>query len=123
MSYQATIWHYPRCSKSRKTLAILRDKGLTTDVRRYLEAPPTREEIAEVLADLQADPAALVRTSEDLFEELEIDEDELDADSVATLLAEYPKLMQRPVVFTERGTLIGRPPERVYEIMPVRQPD
>ncbi len=120
MSNQATIWHYPRCSKSRKTLAILRDHGLTTEVRRYLEDPPSPEEVAAALTGLDSDPLELVRTSEELFSELALDADALDAASIADLLAEHPKLIQRPVVFTDRGTVIGRPPEKVYEILPPR---
>lgn len=117
MSHQATIWHYPRCSKSRKTLAILRDQGLTTDVRRYRDDPPTRDELIDVLNSLDDEPIALVRTGDDGFAKLGIDADGLDKTAIADLLAEHPELMQRPVVFTEGGTIIGRPPERVYEIL------
>lgn len=117
MSDQATIWYYPRCSKCRKTLAILRDQGLDTEVRRYRDEAPSREELIEVLAKVDDDPVALVRTSDDLFAELDVDADELDEAAVADLLVEHPELIQRPVVFTDKGTVIGRPPERVYEIL------
>lgn len=115
---EVRILHNPRCSKSRQALALLEDRGVEPTVVRYLDEPLTRDELAALLARLDGDPAALVRTGEALFKELGVDRSTLDdAGVVADLLAEHPKLMERPVVDVGDRAVIGRPPERVLELV------
>lgn len=117
MGDKATIWHYPRCSKSRKTLAILRDQGLDITVRRYLDDPPSSEELADAVDGLDIDAYELIRTKEDRYKELDVDEEAMSDDDWLQLMADNPKLIQRPVVFTDNGVALGRPPENVYDIL------
>lgn len=118
MSSDVTIWHYPRCSKSRKALALLRDQGLDVTVRRYLEDPPETATLEEAIEELGVAARELVRTHEELYSELDIGdrEDDMDHGDWIELLAEHPKLLQRPLVFTDTGAVVGRPPERVLKL-------
>ena len=120
MSIEATIWHYPRCSKSRKTLAILRDKEAAITLRPYLDDPPTVQELAQAVDRLNISPEALVRKTESLFKELDADTSTFDDQQWLELLARHPKLIERPLVFTDAGAVIGRPPENVQKILPGR---
>lgn len=117
MSTEVTIWHYPRCSKSRKTLAILRDEQAELTIRRYLDDPPGKKRLAEAVDQLGISPRQLVRTNEDLYGEVVDDADSLDDGEWIELLAEHPRLLQRPVVFTDAGAVVARPPERVLELL------
>ena len=117
MADEATIWHYPRCSKSRKTLALLRDAEFDVQVRRYLDDPPSVDELAEAVGQLDISAEKLVRTKEDRYAELDVDEETMNEDDWLQLLADNPKLIQRPVVFTSQGAALGRPPEAVREIL------
>ena len=115
---EVRILHNPRCSKSRQALALLTDRGVDPTVVRYLDEPLARGELVELLDRLGGDPAALVRTGEPLFRELGVDRSSLDdAAAVADLLAEHPKLLERPVVVVGDRAVIGRPPERVLELL------
>lgn len=115
---EVRILHNPRCSKSRQALALLEERGVEPTVVRYLDEPLGRDELADLLGRLDAEPAALVRTGEALFKELGVDRATLgDADVVADLLAEHPRLMERPVVIAGGRAVIGRPPEQVLELI------
>lgn len=110
-----TIWHNPRCSKSRAALEILQQAGMTPAVRLYLDAPPTPDELREVLRRLGASPRACLRTAEAPYQELGLagaNEDELIA-----AMAEHPILIERPIVIAGDRAVIGRPPERVREVL------
>ena len=110
------IWHNPSCSKSRQALALLEERGLEPTVRKYLEDPPTAEELRAVLKKMGTeDPHALVRKREKLYGELGVDE--LSASEVITTMAENPKLIERPVVITSKGARIGRPTEAILEVL------
>lgn len=117
MSEKVTIWHYPRCSKSRQTMEILEGEELDIDERRYLDDPPDADTLADVVDRLGIEPRQLVRTKESLYRELDVDEDSYTDRDWLELMAEYPKLIQRPVVLTDAGAAIGRPPEAVREIL------
>ncbi len=117
MPSSATIWHYPRCSKSRKTLALLRETDLSIDIRRYLDDPPSAEELRQALDALGIDAQELVRKKEDQFKALNIDEDALDEGDWIDLMVQYPKLIERPVVLTDEGAILGRPPEAIHSII------
>ena len=117
MTDHATIWHYPRCSKSRKTLALLEAADLTVEIRPYQQDPPDAEQLAIVIERLGISPRELVRRGDKFFKELAIDADSLDDQGWIDLMVEHPRLIERPVVLTDKGAVIGRPPERIKEIL------
>ncbi|MEZ4468094.1 MAG: arsenate reductase (glutaredoxin) [bacterium] len=106
-----TIWHNPRCSKSRETLKLLQELGQQPTIRLYLEDPPSAAEIQDALARLGIPPRALVRRSEEAFKAQGL-KDADDATLIAAMAAE-PKLIERPVVFVGPKAALGRPPEAV----------
>lgn len=110
-----TIWHNPRCSKSRQTLAIVQDAGPVT-IRTYLEDAPSEAEIREVLAGLGVPAIQLMRRGEADFKALGLSKDD-DEDALIAAMANTPKLIERPVVITPKGVRLGRPPEAVIEIL------
>lgn len=108
-----TLWHNPRCSTSRKTLELLREKGIEPNVRLYLEDAPTRAELEEVTARLPGGVSSLVRWKEAEAAPLK---GAADADLLAAL-AETPRLIERPVLIRDGEARVGRPPETVLEIL------
>ena len=106
------IWHNPRCSKSRQTLALLE----APDIRLYLQDPPDAAEITQALRLLDIPAIKLVRRGEAAFKELGLTKDTPDAALVATMAA-HPILIERPVVFANGKAALGRPPEAVLEIL------
>ncbi|TRW78275.1 arsenate reductase (glutaredoxin) [Mycolicibacterium sp. 018/SC-01/001] len=111
----ARILHNPRCTTSRKTLDLLREAGIEPEVVLYLKNPPSRSELAAMIADAGLDVRAAVRTREKLYTELGLasasDDELLDA------MVEHPILIERPFVVTGEGTRLARPLERVREIL------
>ncbi|WP_431233489.1 arsenate reductase (glutaredoxin) [Mycolicibacterium psychrotolerans] len=111
----STIYHNPRCSTSRKTLELLRDNGITPEIVEYLKTPPSRAEIAKLIADAGIEVRAAVRKRESLYSELNLadagDDELLDA------MAANPILIERPFVVTDKGTRLARPIESVHEIL------
>lgn len=110
-----TIWHNPRCSKSRQTLALLQDRGVEIVERRYLEAPPTRDEITAALSALGISAGELLRRGEAQFKSLELGKDAPDA-ALLDAMAEHPVLIERPIVFKGSRAVLGRPPENVLAL-------
>ena len=111
-----TIWHNPRCSKSRETLQLLTDRGLDPEVRLYLDNPPDPEELRRAL-DLLGRPAIdLVRTKEPEFKTEGLTKDSPE-DMLIAAMAGTPKLIERPVVFANGKAALGRPPENVLSIL------
>ncbi len=115
-SDQVTIWHNPRCSKSRATLAILEAMNVEPVVVRYLENPPTVVEISRVLDLLGIAPRELMRGGEAAYTENNLDADDLDDDTLIAAMAAEPILIERPVVIRGQRARLGRPPERVREL-------
>ena len=111
-----TIWHNPRCSKSRETLALLTARGLDPVVRNYLQDPPTAAEIAAALKALGLPAHDLLRKGEPAFRELGLSPDMAEADLIAAMAAN-PVLIERPVVFKDGRGAVGRPPEAVLAIL------
>ena len=114
---QVTIYHNPRCSKSRATLALLEERGIEPRIVRYLETPPTADELREVLAALGMSPRALLRTGEAAYRELDLARDTLGDDALIETMATHPRLIERPIVIAGGHARIGRPPEAVLEIL------
>ena len=111
-----TIWHNPRCSKSRATLALVEAKGITPEVRLYLEDAPRLDELRDVLGLLGIDADQLVRRNEAAFKDAGLTKTSSNQDILAAMAAN-PKLIERPIVFADGKAAIGRPPEAVLEIL------
>lgn len=112
-----TIWHNPRCSKSRTTLGLLEDRGLEPEIVLYTETPPSKEEIENVLNLLGLEPLALMRKGEAVFKENNLSEPSLSRDDLITAMVENPILIERPVVLANGKAALGRPPEDVLKIL------
>jgi arsenate reductase (glutaredoxin) len=110
------IWHNPGCSKSRQALALLQEHGVEPRVVKYLEEPPTKERLLEVLALLGLEASALVRKQEKAFAELGLS-GVSDRDRLVAAMADHPILIERPVVIASNRAVVGRPPERVLELV------
>ena len=110
------IYHNPRCSKSRATLELLRTRGIEPEIIEYLKTPPAAQALKVLLGKLGLAPRDIVRTGEAEFKEAGIDLSAADDETVLTLIADDPKVLQRPIVETERDARIGRPPEQVLEL-------
>ncbi len=111
-----TIWHNPRCSKSRQTLALLEARGIAPRVRRYLDRPPSPAELREAARLLGRPVIAFTRTGEARFRELGLS-GESDDETLIAALAENPRLIERPIVFANGKAALGRPPEAVLDIL------
>lgn len=111
-----TIWHYNRCSKSRKTLAMLEERDLDIEIRAYLDDPPTVERLDEVLSQLDMEPREFMRTKEDAYRQAGLDDESLDRDALLAAMVEHPKLIERPVVIYGDRVALGRPPENILDL-------
>ena len=112
-----TIYHNPRCTKSRQTLQLIRDTGVEPTIVEYLDNPPTVEELDGLVKKLGIEPADLFRRKEALFKELGLVGKELSRNEALQTLAENPKLIERPLVVKGRKAVLGRPPENVNELL------
>jgi len=111
-----TIWHNPRCSKSRNAVTLLEEKGIEADVVKYLDTPPSREELVSVLKMLGISARELMRTKEDLYKELNLKE-ETDEDKLIDAMVKNPKLIERPIVIKDGKAAIGRPIENIIDLL------
>lgn len=116
MTQEVTIYHNPRCSKSRQALALLEARGLPVRVIEYLRTPPSRSEIETLLRQLGMPAASLVRKSEEIFRTAFAGRDLDEADWIDAM-AEHPILIERPIVVAGERAVVGRPPERVLDIV------
>lgn len=112
-----TIYHNPRCSKSRKTLELIRERGGEPTIVEYLSAPPSKEELRDLLQKLGLSPRELMRRRESVYQERNLDDPSLSDEELIDAMIEHPILIERPIVVTERGARICRPPEAVFEIL------
>ncbi len=110
------IFHNPRCSKSRQTLAILESEEKDVEIINYLDTPPTFEQLKEILSILSLAPADLMRKGEDKYKELNLDNTAHDDDELINIMVTNPILIERPIVITNGKAIIGRPPELVKDI-------
>ncbi len=115
-----TIWHNPRCSKSRQTLELLQENGIDPVVRHYLTDPPSADDILAVGKKMDQPISELTRQGEKIFKDLGLSLDGDDA-VLAAALAAHPVLIERPIVMTETKAAIGRPPESVLDILPTNK--
>ena len=113
---RVTIWHNPRCSKSRETLALIEAQGIQPEVRLYIDAPPSLAELVEALAHLNLPARRLARASEAAFRALNLPADADDM-SILAALATNPSLIERPLVLANGKAALGRPPESVLAIL------
>ena len=111
-----TIYHNPRCSKSRQTLALLEEKGVEFEIQEYLKDAPAKADIKDLLKKLDKKPIEIMRTKEKIITELNINLSELSDVELIELMLDYPILIERPIVVTEESARIGRPPESVLEL-------
>ena len=111
-----TIYHNPRCSKSRNTLAQLQEHGVDPEIVLYLETPPDIAEIRALLGKLGITPAELVRRGEADYKACGLSRDSTD-EALLTAMAAHPKLIERPIVVRGERAVLGRPPENVLELI------
>ena len=114
---RTTIYHNPRCSKSRQTLALLEERGIAPRVVDYLKTPPSAAELKTILKKLGLRPRDLMRKGEPLYAELGLKDRDLDDDALIALMVANPILIERPIVVSGGKAAIGRPPECVLEIL------
>ena len=112
-----TIWHNPRCGKSRQTLALLQENGVTPTIREYLKQPPSKAEVETLLDMVGGEPGALIRDGEAEFKALGRKKAEMSKADIARAIAAHPILLQRPIVVSARKAAIGRPPEAVLPLL------
>lgn len=111
------IYHNPRCSKSRQTLALLEDNGIEPTIIRYLDDMPSKDELENILGLLGLEPLDIMRTKEPEFKAAGLDSDKLTRDEQLSLLIKNPKLLERPIVVAKGKAAIGRPPENVLSLI------
>jgi arsenate reductase len=114
---KVTIWHNPRCSKSRETLALLQERDIEPTVVEYLKTPPSVTEIERALGLLGVDARGLIRDNEASYQRMHADDPSLNRRQLLELMHAHPELIQRPVVFANGKARIGRPPDAVLEIL------
>jgi arsenate reductase len=112
-----TIYHNPKCSKSRQTLELLKEKGITPTVIEYLKTPPTVETLKVILGQLGMAPRDLMRKKEDIYTELKLDNLSLSEDDLIDSMVRHPILIERPIVLANGKAALGRPPEQVLDIL------
>ena len=112
-----TIWHNPRCSKSRGALELLHGRGIQPHVIDYRENPPDARELSRVLDLLHIQPRELMRRDEPEYAQLKLDQPSLTRDQLIAAMVAHPILIQRPIVIANGKAAIGRPPEAVLSIL------
>ena len=114
---KVTIFHNPRCSKSRQTLALLEERGIEPKVVRYLDDPPDAETLRSLLKKLGLTARDLIRTGEPEYRALDLGRPELGENDLLEAMAAHPRLIQRPIVVAGKNARLGRPPAAVLEIL------
>jgi len=111
------IYHNPRCSKSRATLALLRENGVEPDIVKYLDAPPDAAQLKAITGKLNCSIRDILRSGESIYRELGIQDSAPAEDALIDIVAAHPQLLQRPIVIHGKRAAIGRPPENVLAIL------
>jgi arsenate reductase len=112
-----TIYHNPRCSKSRQALQLLEERGIEPDIIKYLETPPDAATLDKILKQLKMEPRDLMRKGEAEYKELGLADESLSREQLILAMVENPKLIERPIVINKGKAALGRPPENVLEIL------
>lgn len=113
-----TIYHNPRCSKSRQTLALIEEQGIAPEIVKYLDDTPTADELKGLFAKLgYSSVRDMMRIKEDVYKELSLGEDSVTDDQLFNAMAANPKLIERPIVVNGDKAAMGRPPEQVLDIL------
>ncbi|MCI0733662.1 MAG: arsenate reductase (glutaredoxin) [Methylococcaceae bacterium] len=112
-----TIYHNPRCSKSRQTLQLLRDRGVEPIIIDYLSTPPSFDDLSEILNRLKIEPRDLMRKQEPEYREAGLDDPGLSREQLIRGMVENPKIIERPIVVAGDKAALGRPPENVLSIL------
>ena len=113
-----TLYHNPRCSKSRSALQLLEERGLTPTIVRYLETPLSAAQLTDLLGKLAISARQLLRTGEEEYKALGLSDAQLTEEQLIAAMASQPKLIERPILVVADKAVIGRPPENILEILP-----
>ena len=111
------IFHNPRCSKSRQTLALLEENGETPQIIEYLDTPPTEDELTYIINELGVQPRDLMRKGEAEYKDLNLIDENLDKNALIAAMVQNPRLIERPIVIKNGKVAVGRPPENVLSIL------
>jgi arsenate reductase (glutaredoxin) len=117
MASKVRMYHNPRCTKSRETLALLREQGVEPEIIEYLKDPPSASEVEALITQLKLDPHAILRTKEEPYKKLKLSPKSTKA-AIAKAIEREPVLLERPIVVVGKRAAIGRPPENVLAILP-----
>ncbi len=112
-----TIYHNPRCSKSRQTLEIIKKQGISPEIREYLKDPITEEEMQSLLEKLHRSAKDIIRKNEAEYKENNLSDSSLTEEELIKAMVKYPKLIERPIVVKGNNAVLGRPPEDVLKIL------
>jgi arsenate reductase len=112
-----SIYHNPRCSKSRQTLALLKQKGFKANIIEYLKTPPDIETLTTIIQQLGISPRALLRKGEAMYKELNLKDESFSDQQLIQAMCDNPKLIERPIVIYNGKAKLGRPPESALEIL------
>lgn len=110
------IYHNPRCSKSRQALALLEEQGEAFEVINYIEHPLDNATISDLLVNLGLSARELMRKGEDTYKELNLGNPDLSEAQLVQALADYPRLIERPIVVKDNRAIVARPPEKLLEL-------
>jgi len=116
MSKVATIYHNPRCSKSRQALAILEETGTSVEIIEYLKVPPTQEKLTQLITMLNIPPHDILRTKENAYKQCGLSSNSTTEDIIKAI-NENPILLERPIVIVGQAAIIGRPPENICQLL------
>ena len=117
ISPKVEIYFNPRCRKSRETLQIIREKDIEPEIHYYMDNPPSKEELSEVLRKMGRRPREIFRKSEPLYKNLGLKNKDLSDDELLECLRKHPVLIERPIVVKGQRAVLGRPPEDVKKII------
>jgi len=112
-----TLYHNPKCSKSRQTLQLLEERNIKPEIIEYLKDPPTVDHLRHILKLLGRGPRDLMRKKEDEYKEFNLDNPSISEDELLEFMVNHPVLIERPIVLTNGKAALGRPPENVLEIL------
>lgn len=112
-----TIYHNPRCSKSRQTLALIEERGITPDIVLYLQTPPNEQTLTDILSKLGLSARNIMRKGEDEYKENQLADNSLSEEQLIAAMVKFPKLIERPIVVKDDKAILGRPPENVLSLL------